>query len=416
MLLKGSAKSPRRIAEELGVRYVLEGSVRKAGANLRITARLVDAAADAQRWADKYAGTLDEVFYLQERVSRAIVHALDLTLSADEDRSLAHRSMEDAAAYDCYLRARHGAMEASPASLDRAETLLRRALERVEDSGRLRAALAFVDVVRMRALGTTDHATLDRVVADVEAVVAREPDCGAAHFVLGTVAFERGDLRAAAGHLERARRLDPHDVDAAVWLGIVHVYAGDVAPARAMFARLRRQDPLNPFPHALASAVEWFDGRFEDGVEPMERCVELNPEGAIWRWHWGYLLALLGRVDEATEEALRMLRLQPEHPYTVHLVAMTDALHGDAASARQRLARLDLAALDPHLSFHVAECLLLTGDRERALALLAQAIDRGFHPPAFIARHDPFLASLHGEPAFEALCVEAERKLAGFRR
>jgi hypothetical protein len=106
MALKGTRKDLRTIAGELRVRYVLEGSVRKAGNNLRITAQLIDAEGDEHLWADKYTGTLDNVFDMQERVSRAIVNALKLTLTTTEDRNLGKHALPNAQAYDCYLRAR----------------------------------------------------------------------------------------------------------------------------------------------------------------------------------------------------------------------------------------------------------------------------------------------------------------------
>ena len=106
MRLKGTDKDIRTIGRELGVRFVLEGSVRKAGNSLRITAQLIDAETDEQLWAEKYSGTMDDVFELQERVSREIVKALGITLSSEEDRRLAHRSIENVHAFELYLQAR----------------------------------------------------------------------------------------------------------------------------------------------------------------------------------------------------------------------------------------------------------------------------------------------------------------------
>ncbi len=106
MQLKGTNKNVRTIGRDLGVRYALEGSVRKAGQSLRITAQLVDALTDEQLWAEKYAGTMDDVFDLQERVSREIVRALDVTLTSDEEQRLTERSVEDARAFELYLRVR----------------------------------------------------------------------------------------------------------------------------------------------------------------------------------------------------------------------------------------------------------------------------------------------------------------------
>jgi serine/threonine-protein kinase len=104
--LKGTDWDVRRIGRELNVRYVLEGSVRKAGSTLRITAQLIDAETDAHLWTEKYSGTVDDVFDLQERLSRQIVEALQITLSPPEDREIAERPIADIRAFEYYQRAR----------------------------------------------------------------------------------------------------------------------------------------------------------------------------------------------------------------------------------------------------------------------------------------------------------------------
>jgi adenylate cyclase len=106
MQLKGTTRDIRTLGRELGVRYVLEGGVRKAGDRLRITAQLIDARTDNHLWTEKFSGTMDDIFEVQERVSREIVNALNVTLTPDEDRRLADRPVRDARAYDLYLRAR----------------------------------------------------------------------------------------------------------------------------------------------------------------------------------------------------------------------------------------------------------------------------------------------------------------------
>jgi len=103
---KGRTGDVKAIARALGVRYLLEGSVRRAGSRLRITAQLIDATTDDHLWADNYDGTVEDVFAIQERLARVIVDALELQLSADEDRRLAERPIANLPAYECYLRAR----------------------------------------------------------------------------------------------------------------------------------------------------------------------------------------------------------------------------------------------------------------------------------------------------------------------
>ena len=141
MQLKGTKKDLKTIGRELNVRYLLEGSVRKAGNSLRITAQLIDAADDVHVWAEKYSGSLEDVFDIQERVSRAIVKALHVTLSPDEDRRVAERPIEDVRAYECYLRARHEMWRFTQEGLDRALALLRQGLEIVGDNALLYGTL-----------------------------------------------------------------------------------------------------------------------------------------------------------------------------------------------------------------------------------------------------------------------------------
>src|SRR5262249_48110103 len=153
-----------------------------------ITAQLIDAASETQIWADKYTGTLDDIFDLQERVSHEIARALDLKLSAAEQRTMADRPITDAAAYDCWLRARHELANQSAGSLDRARALLKRGLEIAPSNSRLRAALVYEEVFRLRLQGRFDAAALDAATAQANEILRTDPACGTAHYVLGTAA------------------------------------------------------------------------------------------------------------------------------------------------------------------------------------------------------------------------------------
>jgi len=119
MTFKGTKKTIREIARAVNVRYVLEGSVRKAGNNLRITAQLIDAVNDAHLWAEKYSGTLDDVFEIQEKVSRSIVKALKLMLTYEETQKIEERPIPDLRAYDFYLRHRQEVWKGSEESLEK---------------------------------------------------------------------------------------------------------------------------------------------------------------------------------------------------------------------------------------------------------------------------------------------------------
>ena len=203
--LKGTTKGVREIGRTLGVRYVLTGSARKAGSALRITAQLIDAARDEQLWAEKYSGTMDDVFDVQERVSRAIVSALRLTLSTSEDIRLAERPIKNSQAFELYLRAqvlvrRYGA------SMDQVNALLQRAIEIEGSTPPLRALRAYLWVTQLRAGLSTDPAHLARAEAEARALVELAPNAAYGYSLLGFISYERGEpLRHGAVSDERTR-------------------------------------------------------------------------------------------------------------------------------------------------------------------------------------------------------------------
>jgi eukaryotic-like serine/threonine-protein kinase len=415
MTLKGASRGAGDVGRQLGVRYLLEGSVRRGASTMRITARLVDTRTEAHVWSDRYDVATEDVLDVQERVARQIVAALGVELGVEEERMLAARPIEDAVAYDCYLRARHVNAAATPESTDRAVALLRVGLERAPGNARLPCTIAFMQVILMRAQGAPDLTRLNEFAREAMEILAREPRSADAHLVLGVVHFERGEQREAAAALQRALQLDPSHQDAATTLGLVYLYAGQIEQARSMFQKMRVQDPLSPLPFCIASAVEWFDGDFEAGVAPMERALELAGGSPIWRWHWGYLLVLLGRHEEAAAEAERIAGMDPEGKYTRQLLSLTAGLRGDTAAARTHLAGVSDDGTDHHLTFHLAECHVLVGDLERAASLVAAAVERGFFPYAFIALHNPFMRRLQGNPQYETAVREAKRRWLEFR-
>ncbi|MFC1640290.1 protein kinase, partial [Gemmatimonadota bacterium] len=204
MLLKGSQKDVPTIARELNVRYVLEGSVRWAGSNLRITAQLIEAATDAHLWAEKYTGTLEDVFDLQEQLSRSIVDALKVTLTPDEDRYLASRDIPDAEAYALYIRARQEMVKLTEESLNLAEQLLERALARTGPNAFLLATAAEV-VYAFQDTGFRPAAeTLDRGDALATRALELDPNLAEAHIAMGLIAQRRFDTPVTVRHVLRA--------------------------------------------------------------------------------------------------------------------------------------------------------------------------------------------------------------------
>jgi TolB-like protein len=148
MRLKGADKDATTIASDLGVRYVVEGSVRRSGDVLRVTARLVDAEADMQLWSNRCSGVTSDIFSIQERVARGIVEALSVTLTPQEAQALAVHHVTNPRAYESYLRARSAIWSFNPDSLRAAQRHLENALALVGDNELLLAALGHARPVR----------------------------------------------------------------------------------------------------------------------------------------------------------------------------------------------------------------------------------------------------------------------------
>ena len=407
MQLKDTTRSIPALCRELRVSHALSGSVRRAGTSLRITAELIEVATDTPVWAERFSGTMDDIFDVQERVAREIVAALGVTLSAEEDHRLAQRPIQDPRAFELYLRARQEIRRYDGASIARAEELVRQAIAIEGEVPPLRALLAWAKVIRVRAGVVTDTRGLDEATAVAEALIREVPDAPYGHALMGYIGHERGTIPKAIGHLRDALERDPDDVDAIIYLAIGVMGCGDTAASARMAERLKAVDPLAPMTWMLVGAVPWWVGRPADGIPDLERALSIDAGNPMIRWTVGYARAMAGDVAGAAREAAVLAEQAPTMPYTPQLLAIVQGLQGRHEEAQAILR--DVTLLDAHQLFHLSEAFAVAGDTERALALLEEAVDTGFHPAGFIAEHCPFFESLRGTPRFEAIAEKAQR-------
>jgi eukaryotic-like serine/threonine-protein kinase len=410
MQLKGTTKGIREVGRELGVRYVLEGSVRRAGNSLRITAQLIDALSDAQLWAEKYSGTMDDVFDVQERVSRAIVDALDVALSPAESRRLADRPIQNVRAFELYLQARQ---ELRRYNLDRGVQLLEQAIAVEGEIPALRALRGAACITRLR-MGIDRERALREAEAEGQALLQIAPDTAYGLALLAFVAYERGEHPAAVRSAEAALALDPNDAEVLFYMGVSYQAADQHQRLLETSARLQKADPLSSFTSLLAGIATWFSGRAAEGLPSMERALASDPDSAIIRWTLGYDYAIVGRLADASTHAEWLHQRAPKLPYTIQLRALLAAVGGRKEEALGWLRGVDTESLDAHHTFHLGESFAMAGDPARALELLERAVDNGFYPHDFFAVHCPFLAPLRGTPEFERVLAKAAKRVAEF--
>lgn len=412
MRLKGADHDVRALGRSLDVRYVLEGSVRKAGSSLRIATQLIDAEQDVLLWSEKFSGTLDDVFEVQESVSRQIVRALDVRLSTDEHRRLSERPIVEIRAFELYLQARQELRRYAP---DRAMELLRQAIAIEGETPPLLAQQTAAKVMQLRAGIGRDRGLLDEAEREALDLLARVPHAAYAHLLLGQVAYERGAMEEAVRQCRLVLAREPTDPDALFTLCTSYIGAGQSAQALEVGRHMVASDPLSPFSWVARGIPRWFLGEPELALPDVRRALELDPGNPIINWCAGYSCALAGDLAAAEHHARTLTQIAPNVPYTLQVLALVDALAGRQEAALARIADLDVAPLDAHHRFHLAESFVAAGDYERGLDLLDQAVDGGFDPFPFIARHCPFLEPVRSRPRFAALCERARSRCESFR-
>jgi TolB-like protein len=414
MVLKGTQKDVRTIGRELDVGYVLEGSVRKVGNDLRITAQLIDARTDAHLWAERYDGVLDDVFDMQDRVSASIVDALQLTFTPDEEKRVGGRRIENVQAYQCYLRARQETWLFTPDGLERATGYLRNAYEIIGDNALLHSGMAYVcwQYVNM---GLEHEEYIDKAEDFAHKALQLDPESAEAHLVLGLLyqAF-RGDQQRSIRHFKRALSVNPDDAHALLWICVGYSIVGRMHAVGPLWERLKRVDPLTPMDN-FDVFQDIFAGRF-DQDQDYAKWLRAEPENPAALLFCAWFLALCGRHAEAREVVERYANDEWHDTFTVGARLLALAIDGNISGMATTLTD-DIERTtkrDPQFSHFMADTYGLAGLRDEALDWLENALSRGWANYPFTVQHDPLLVPLRDEPKFLEIADRMKREWENF--
>ena len=413
MKLKGSDKDVGAIGRELNVRYVLEGSVRRLGNALRITAQLIDASSDAHLWAERYSGTMDDVFDIQERVARKIVDHLRISLSPEEDRRISQRPINDLVAYDCYLRAKQEIPRWTEGAIDKAIGLLEKAVTIEGPNEALFATLGFAYLSYFFPLPLRDdESLLETANAYATKVFELSPDSAAGHALRGLILFLQGQVEEAAGYLKEAYRQDPNNGDALFGLVITTAWAGHLDAARSYHDQLT---VVNPWSGSNPCWVDFYGGQFDAAIDGYRKEYLVDPNSPYTRWAYGCVLVWAGRTDEGLEIVDQIARDTPQTVFGKFATVFSRALRGDVVGALGAVTPELVAAAKPHwqMRWMMSSIYALLGRDTEALDWLELAVDSGFFNHRFLER-EPFLKRLQGNPRFNAIMDGAKRRSEAF--
>jgi serine/threonine-protein kinase len=416
MQLKGTSKSTGQICRDFGVQFVLEGSVRKAGNRLRITAQLTDGGANEHVWAEKYDGLLEDVFDIQESVSRSIVESLKLTLSPEEDDKLAQRPIDDLQAYECYLRAREEFWKWSEEGLERALVIIQNGLETLGEKELLYAGMGAVYAQYVHFGEQKDESHLEKAEVCIEKVFSFNPESSQGHYLKGFTQWWRGDQADAVRHLKKALSVDPNHADALTWLGWIYAISGKPSAARPLLDKAKELDPLNFSVYGHTSAFQLLEGDFPAALETIRRCEKLFPGGPFIEVNVAFWLVLNDRIEEANRYFDLLERDTTQSVWAQLGLFFRHALEGNREAALASVTDRLKAAMrwNEFYPLWVADCYALIDEREESIDWIEEAVKWGFKHHRFLNEYDSLLENSRGEERFKQLIGRLKQESEAF--
>ena len=372
---KGKNEDIGEIGKKLKVSTVLEGSMRKMGNKLRITAQLVNAADGYQLWSERYDREMEDVFAIQDDISQAIVKALRVILSDGEKKQIEKARAVDVNAYDFYLRGRQYFHQFRRKSLEYARQMFNKAIEIDPEYARAYAGVADACSLLFTYFDARESHLRQADLSSLKAIEL-EPELAEAHVARGIALSMGKRFDEMVPEFELAIKLDPKLFDATYWYG------------RARLAQ----------------------GMFEDAAKLFERSAILRPEDYQIPGFHAQVLINLGRPQEAEVQYRKQVKLvdqhlalNPDDPRACILGAIAHAFlkdeeHSMALAGRAVAADPD----DPALLYNVACNYAVLGRPEEALVTLEQAVDRGYGDKSWM-EHDSDLDIIRSTPRYQAL-------------
>ncbi len=312
-LYKGKAVKPEQVSQELGVRYVLEGSIRKAGKRVRITAQLVDATTGYHAWADRYDRDLQDIFALQDEVTQKIVAALEVKLTEGEQERLGRPLTNNIEAYDYYLRGLDLHTYSTEEANARAQQMFAKAVELDPQFAAAYACLGWAYFDQWSLGWSQDLQTLEQAFALAQQAIAADPLLPHGHRLLGIVHLWKKQYELAIAEVERTLALDPNHADAYVALGDIFNWAGRAEETAPLVEKAMRLNPQYPLWYLWDLGHAYYLlGQYEEAKATFKRVLARNPDFMPAHAYLAVIHSELGLEEEARAEGAEFLRLSPQ--------------------------------------------------------------------------------------------------------
>ena len=333
----------KQIGRELGVRYVMEGSLRKAGERIRISAQLIEAETGTHLWADRFDRHLDDIFALQDEITLSVVGAIEPSLRLAEAERVKRKRPDNLGAYDLLLQAQSYEYTRMPEPSERAIVLLERALALDPTYALAHAYVAECYHALFLRGGLHEEHRIASVQHAEAAITHGQDDALALSFAGFVIGMDKHDRPAAFAALEASLAVSPSSAHAYIQGSVILAVAGESERAIEWAERGIRLSPLDPWRSSafFAIAIAHFHrGRYEEATIAARKSVQFSPGFSMSHMALSACLAKLGQIEEAKSAATRVLELQPVFRYSRQFVG---------------------ANFDPRLAASMGEALRMSG-------------------------------------------------------
>ncbi|HMA21994.1 MAG TPA: protein kinase [Gemmatimonadaceae bacterium] len=390
----------REIGMRLNVGFLLEASVRRAGNRLRMTAQLVDVEKDSMLWSETYERQLEDVFAVQDEITRSIVRTITEALQLGHLRGAEPvqqaRSLE---AYDLYLLGRHHWYKRTEASMRRALELFDQAISADPAYAPAYSGIADASAVLASWQFASAEENYPRAAAAARRALELDPASADAHASLGFVKLNwEWDWKGALHELTRAIELNPSHETAHRWLSAFLAGIGQTAEALPIARRAAELDPISVLPNMNLGIVHLLAWRYEQAEAEFRSVIDKDPTFARAYGFLAWSLSMLGRHDEALAAARAGVERANRHPMFLYILGAVLAVSGQTDEARTIFEPI-LPGLEP---IYVASVHATLGEESAAL----EALERGAETRSdwmYSVGTQPWFREYHGHPRFTAL-------------
>jgi len=402
MRYKKTSKSVEEIGRELGVEYVVEGSVRRAGDRIRISTRLVQVADQSHLWGETYERRLADVFELQDEVATAVAKALEVELVSPEAKGVALADAAEGEAYEAYLKGRFHWNKRTPESLRLAITWFERAIEVDPEFGRAYAGLCDVYNVQITYMQAPADETYPKAIRAARRAVELAPLLAETHTSYASILTHADLADEAKREYAHALQIDPNYVPALYWSSISEVAEGRVGEALAIAQRAHHLDPLSVTVEIVLANIHWFARRGPEAIRHYQRALELEPRMPWVHLRLALCLAAFGRL----EEALAGVEADPVIARTLEATTVRAYVLGRLGrreGARAALQELQERSKREYVSWELqAYAHLGLDDRDALLAIFSAAPKFGI-VGRLLLKHDASFDPLRDAPRFHGV-------------